>query len=240
MNFPSIKITVWDFPLRLFHWLLVLSVAFAIISGELGGNLMDWHERAGLLILGLLAFRLLWGFIGTANARFCSFFPTLNRLRAYLDGEWRGYGHNPLGALSVIALLVILVGVTVTGLFANDDIASHGPLFDLVTKHTSDWMSGWHDRFYTMLLALVILHLLAIAWYAIFKKQNLVLPMLTGKKRVEHDEAATPVMSSAWSVALRFILAGAISVAVVWSVANGGQPFVEQSAPPPAVVTPEW
>ena len=119
----SVTIQIWDLPLRLYHWLLAVAVSAAIVTGELGGGLIDWHGRIGLFVLGLLVFRLLWGFVGTTHARFSQFFPTPGKLLAYLKGQWQGHGHNPLGALSVLALLGVLATLVGAGLFANDDIA---------------------------------------------------------------------------------------------------------------------
>jgi hypothetical protein len=102
------RIRLWDLPTRLFHWLLVILVLASFISGKIGGNAMDWHGKFGLAILGLLTFRLVWGIVGSTYARFASFFPTPASVLAYLRGQWRGVGHNPLGALSVFGLLVLL------------------------------------------------------------------------------------------------------------------------------------
>ena len=132
----KISVHIWDWPLRLFHWLLVLAVVGSFATGKLGGNLTDWHARLGGLVLGLLVFRLIWGFIGSTHARFANFFPTFSRLALYLRGEWQGVGHNPAGALAIFALLATLALLVATGLFANDDIGFEGPLFHLVDKET--------------------------------------------------------------------------------------------------------
>ena len=102
------RIVLWDLPLRVFHWSLMAAVTAAIVTGELGGAWMPWHGRAGLLIVGLLVFRVVWGVLGSATSRFTHFAPSPGRLLAYLRGRWRGVGHNPLGALSVFALLGLL------------------------------------------------------------------------------------------------------------------------------------
>ncbi|MFP5394108.1 MAG: cytochrome b/b6 domain-containing protein [Gammaproteobacteria bacterium] len=122
-------ILVWDLPTRLFHWLLVAAVTVAIVTGELGGDWMAVHGKAGLAIVGLVSFRLVWGLVGSTHARFLSFIPTPGRVRSYLTGRWEGHGHNPVGALSVFALLAALGVQAGTGLFANDDIAFTGPLY---------------------------------------------------------------------------------------------------------------
>jgi cytochrome b len=208
---------IWDWPLRLFHWLLVVAVAGAYVTGKLGGDLTEWHGPIGALILGLLIFRILWGFVGTKHARFASFFPTFGRLIAYFKGNWQGVGHNPVGALSVIALLTVLATLVGTGLFANDDIAFEGPLFNLVDKSLSDRLSGIHALALDVLMVLLALHLAAIAFHHLVKKNNLVLPMLTGKKRVPPALA-----SSVPSVgALRFLMTVAISSTLVWGIWSG-------------------
>jgi cytochrome b len=149
------RIKVWDLPTRVFHWSLFVSVTFALLTGLEGGNWMVWHARAGLLILGLLIFRLVWGLLGSTYARFAEFAPTPGRLLAYLQGRWQGLGHNPLGALSVFALLALLLWQASSGLFSNDDIAFDGPLYDLVSKSTSDWLSSLHRQGLWLILGLV-------------------------------------------------------------------------------------
>jgi cytochrome b len=231
----SVTIQVWDLPLRLFHWLLALSVLSAIVTGELGGNLIDWHGRIGVLILGLLVFRIIWGFVGTTHARFANFFPTPARIAAYLKGKWQGHGHNPLGALSVIALLGVLAAVVVTGLFANDDIAFHGPLFNLVDKSLSDKLSGLHSLSFDALIVLIPLHLAAIIFYARVKKHNLVAPMLTGKKVVPKGQAIT----ASGAGVRRALVALTISGVVAWGVGSGVQ-YVASAQASPVAAKPNW
>ena len=118
LDAPLRKHPIWDLPLRLFHWLLVASVGFAYVSGHLGGNLIEWHARAGFAIIGLVSFRLVWGLVGSPTARFSHFVRGPAAIRAYLRGEWRGVGHNPLGALSVTFLIPVfgvLWGVLLLG-----------------------------------------------------------------------------------------------------------------------------
>lgn len=208
----SVKIKVWDLPLRLYHWLMALAVLTSVITGELGGNLIDWHGRVGLLLLGLLVFRLVWGFVGSTHARFSSFFPTLKRISAYLKGQWQGIGHNPFGALSALALLATLAALVTTGLFANDDIAFQGPLFNLVSQELSNKLSSLHALSFNALIVLVPLHLAAIVYYAKVKKHNLLVPMLTGKKIVPKSNA---VELSGGGV-LRCVAAITIAGVVVW------------------------
>jgi cytochrome b len=231
----SVSIKVWDLPLRVFHWLLALSVLSVVVTGELGGNLIDWHGRIGVLVLGLLVFRLIWGFVGTTHARFASFFPTPAKITAYMKGQWQGIGHNPLGALSAIALLGVLAALVVTGLFSNDDIAFQGPLFSLVDKSLSDKLSGLHARSFYALIVLIPLHLAAIVYYVRVKKHNLVVPMLTGNKVVPIAHA----VQISGGGAVRFLVALTISGVVVWGV-NSGVSYFEPVPTIPAAAAPSF
>jgi cytochrome b len=179
------RAVLWDLPLRVFHWSLVAAVTAAIVTGELGGAWMPWHGRAGLVIVGLLVFRVLWGVLGSATSRFTQFAPTPARLLAYASGRWRGVGHNPLGALSVFALLGLLSLQAGTGLLGNDDIAFAGPLNHLVDDAAGARATGWHRWLANGLIALVALHLLAIAFHVIVKRHRLVRPMITGRHALE-------------------------------------------------------
>ena len=183
------RIKLWDLPTRLFHWLLVILIIAAVVTAKIGGNAMDWHGRIGLSILGLITFRLVWGFVGSHHSRFTSFWPKPSSVRAYLRGDWHGTGHNPLGALSVIALLGLISVQVLTGLFSNDDIAFNGPLLDLISKELSDQLTGLHKRSVNALMALIVLHLGAIAFYTVLKKDSLIKPMITGWKDVAPIEA---------------------------------------------------
>lgn len=178
----SARIRLWDLPVRLFHWSLALLVLAAFVTAKVGGPWMEWHGRAGIAIVGLIAFRIVWGLVGSTHARFASFAPTPSKLRAYLTGKWQGVGHNPLGALSVFGLLALLAVQVGTGLVGNDDIDFNGPLSALVSKERSDSLTGLHHQLSNVLLVLIGLHIAAILFYVVFKKTNLVGPMVTGWK----------------------------------------------------------
>jgi cytochrome b len=225
------QIKVWDLPTRVFHWVLFLAVSAAIGTGLQGGNWMVWHGRLGLLIIGLLAFRLVWGLIGSTYARFGQFVPTPGRVLAYLRGQWHGLGHNPLGALSVLALLALLLWQSLSGLFSNDDIAFDGPLYDLVTKATSDWLTGLHRQGLWLILALVTLHVLAVLFYKFVRGKDLITPMLTGTKSTD-ERGAEPARGGGL---LAFAIALVIAVAAVW-IADGGL----LPPPPPPPPPPAW
>lgn len=225
------RILLWDLPTRLFHWLLVASVVAAIVTGQLGGGLIDWHGRIGLFIVGLVVFRLVWGMLGSTYARFAQFFPTPGRVKDYLAGRWQGEGHNPLGALSVLGLLGLLFVQLATGLFANDDISFSGPLFELVSKAVSDRLTGLHQLTSNVLIALVILHVGAIAFYGHVRKKNLVKPMISGWK----EDAEGPSASGGGILAL--VLASCIAGAVVWGASGAWLP---EPPSPPASEAPNW
>ena len=225
------RIRLWDLPTRIFHWSLVLLVTASVISAKIGGNMMAWHERSGLAIIGLLTFRLVWGFVGSTYARFAHFVRGPRTIIAFLRGQWHGVGHNPLGALSVLAMLALLLAQALSGLFANDDIAFNGPLYALVSKAESNALTSWHHRAEYALYALVGLHVATVALYTWWKKESLVPPMVTGTKKVNRAEFRSA--AGGGIVALTFALA--ISGTAVWA-ANGG--FVPP--PPPPVTTPAW
>lgn len=228
---------VWDLPIRLFHWLLVASIAFAYISGQLGGNLIDWHARAGFFIVGLVVFRLVWGVVGTPTARFATFVRGPAAIAAYLRGEWRGIGHNPLGALSVLGLLALVGAQAATGLFTNDDIAFQGPFADWVGKELSDRFHGWHALLQNGLLALIGVHVAAIVFYARVKKENLVKPMITGW--TEAPATTTPASRRGGGV-VAFVVSALIAGAATWAAAGGLLPPPPPAAAQPAAAPPAW
>jgi cytochrome b len=198
-------IRVWDLPTRLFHWLLAACVVGLIVTGSIGGNWMNWHLRLGYAVLTLLLFRLVWGFVGGHWSRFGSFVYAPSSLLAYLKGRGKPehqVGHSPLGALSVFGLLLILAAQVGTGLISDDEIAFFGPLVRFVSGETVSLATGYHkDIGKVLVLALVALHLAAIAYYKWVKKQALVRPMIDGDKQVPvsvrsaRDTAGTRVLA---------------------------------------------
>jgi len=158
------RILVWDLPMRIFHWSLVVAVITAFISVKIGGNAIAIHAKAGLFIFGLMVFRLIWGVIGTPNARFANFAPTPKKLLSYFKGQWHGHGHNPLGALSVFALLAVLIVQSTTGLFTDDEISFTGPLMALIDPDLALKITAWHHRLSNLILGFAGLHILAIVF----------------------------------------------------------------------------
>ncbi|MEX0943086.1 MAG: cytochrome b/b6 domain-containing protein [Pseudomonadales bacterium] len=186
------KAFVWDLPTRLFHWALVILVGISFYTGSTGGFVeMDYHMYAGYAILSLVLFRILWGFIGSDHSRFIHFIRSPGVILAYtrslrIPSEPR-VGHNPLGALSIIAMLSVLLLQVGTGLFANDDILLEGPLSHLVSYDTSRQLTAIHKTNRWIIVGLIALHLLAVTYYQVIRKHNIIQPMITGWMKVSQD-----------------------------------------------------
>jgi cytochrome b len=176
------KIRIWDLPLRLFHWLLVVAVIGSFVSVKLGGNAMIWHGRFGYIVLSLIFFRLIWGFLGTHHARFAQFIKSPQAIFAYLKNPTETPGHSPLGAISVIVLLGLFLSQALAGLFASDDIAFDGPLVKYVASTWVELLTSFHRLNEWVLLALVGVHVGAILYYKYAKRINLISAMITGDK----------------------------------------------------------
>ncbi|MDR3352263.1 MAG: cytochrome b/b6 domain-containing protein [Zoogloeaceae bacterium] len=221
------KIRIWDLPTRLFHWLLVAAIAALFVTGKVGGNWIEWHGKIGIFVVGLVVFRIVWGFLGSTYARFWQFFPRPAAIAAYLKGSWHGEGHNPLGALSVFALLSLVGIQAVLGLLTTDEISFQGPLFPLISEDLAVRLTGWHHWLANVLLIFAGLHFASIIFYARVKKNNLLLPMITGWKQVEKGESA----KGGGAVAL--VIALLIAFAAIWASTGAWIP-----APPPAPEAP--
>ena len=219
-------VRIWDLPTRLFHWLLAVSVIGLIVTAKVGGDAMNWHFRLGYVVFALLLFRLVWGFVGGRWSRFASFFPTPTRLGRYLRGQARPEdhaGHNPLGAFSVLAMLLVLAAQVGTGLFSDDDIAFAGPLTGLVAGSTVRAASSYHkDVGQLLVIGLVALHLLAIAFYFFAKRKNLVRPMVTGNKTRAEVGGVTAATDGFRRRALALVLIALAAGVVTWVVKLGG------------------
>lgn len=225
----SHRVRVWDLPTRLFHWLLVFFVVGLVITGYTGGNAMQWHARFGYAVLTLLLFRIVWGFIGGHWSRFANFLHGPSSILAYVGGRAHPdhlVGHNPLGAGSVFAMLLVLLAQVGTGLVGDDEIAFTGPLNRFVSSAAGLRATWYHKQVgQWLLIGLVVLHVAAVVWYLHRRRQDLVRPMVVGDK-----ELAAPAQSSrddlrSRMVALVVLLAcGAL---VAWVVGIGGTARVE-------------
>lgn len=208
------KIRVWDLPVRLFHWALAALVVGSVVTANVGGNAITWHFRCGYAILTLILFRIVWGLVGSRYARFSSFLQRPSVIFAYVrGGDTQAPGHNPLGGLSVLALLAAFLLQAALGLFSNDDIANDGPLVKFISKELSDRITWVHTEVNVYAVyALVALHVAAIAWYRMRRKQDLVTPMLTGDAPVERD---APAADDSWAMRARAL---ALLLVCAWGV----------------------
>jgi cytochrome b len=208
-----VEVTVWDQPVRLFHWGLVVLVGTTWGTGQLAA--LDVHMKVGVWVLALLVFRWAWGFVGSETARFSHFVRGPQAIREYLAaaraGAARSVGHNPLGALSVLALLTLLTVQAATGLFTTDDIVTEGPLYHLVASKTASTLSTLHRIGGKLVLALVLVHVAAVAFYTLVKKDDMIRAMITGTKRVPPQVRGIRFASPLLGVALF-----AASAALVW------------------------
>jgi len=217
---PLRALRVWDVPVRLFHWGLAALVAVSFTTAQIGGNAMEYHEWSGLSILTLVLFRVLWGFAGSTYARFGTFVrgprPALEYARSLLRRKPPFHaGHNPLGGWMILLLLTSLLVQAGTGLFANDDIMLEGPLAEHVSKATSDLLTRIHHMNFNVLLALLTVHVGAALYYLRVERENLILPLVTGRKRVpEGIPAQDRRGGSVWLAVVLFALAAA----VVWGI----------------------
>jgi len=208
---------VWDLPVRLFHWAIVLLIFAAWLTQEV--DRMDLHVWVGCTILTLLLFRIVWGFIGSDTARFGGFLKSplaaLRHLAHIRRREAdREIGHNAAGGWMVL-LMLALIGIQAgTGLFSNDDGNTEGPLMHFISKDQSNWLSHIHSLNFKLIEGVIVLHLLAIGAYAVLKRQDLVRPMITGKKMLPGDAVAPRLRSPVLALVMLAIAAGA----VVWVV----------------------
>jgi cytochrome b len=223
----SREVLVWDPWVRLTHWGLAMCVAGAWLTRELEGDWFVWHTRFGYAVLVLVVTRILWGFVGSKHARFADFIRGPRAIIAYLkdaSGE-RPLGHNPLGALMISALLALLLVQALTGLFANDQVFETGPLFGYVAIETSDRLTTLHKQTFDWITAAIGVHVAAALFYLWVKRDNLILPMITGRKRIDGASAAdgatnlppsaSTAMGSWW---LAVLIAALVAGALAWVV----------------------
>ena len=212
---------VWDLPVRVVHWLLVIGIAGSYATHKLGVAYFKYHLWFGYLVVVLAAFRILWGFVGTRHARFANFLrgpgTTWNYLRALTRGNAQPTpGHNPLGGWMVIALLLFLLAQGITGLFANDEIFNPGPLYGYISDSLSLALTSWHRRLFDWILIAVVAHVLAVVGHRLFAGHDLVGPMFSGRKSAalvaEHEAISS---SRLWlALLLLGVVAGIVAVLV--------------------------
>jgi cytochrome b len=221
------KYLVWDIPVRLFHWLLVLCLFGQWLTTEVLENSMDIHFYIGYFTLGLIIFRLLWGLFGTRYSKFSSFIAGPKAIISYLrslTSKQKNYttGHNPLGGLLLPAVLILVGLQAISGLFTSDDIVSAGPYYDSANSAIQQWMQWLHKNIFDVLMSLVVIHLLAIIWYRLGLKHDLITPMLTGQKIVDASKGITHS-----KLVKALILAIVVGIFVYWLVEINPPPLEE-------------
>ncbi len=211
------KVLVWDLPVRIFHWLLVLAVAGAFITDQLGVTYFKYHVWCGYTVLVLIAFRLIWGLVGTRHARFANFIRGPKTILSYLKGEQNHWpGHNPLGALMVLLLLGGFLVQAATGLFSNDEIFNVGPLYGYIGNELSLRLTSLHRQLFYWLAGAIALHVLAVIGYRVFKREKLVEAMVTGRKRgISLDQGITRSR-----VLLAVVIVIILSALLFWLIAT--------------------
>jgi cytochrome b len=218
-----VRVRVWDAPTRLVHWTFVLLVATSWWTAE--NDALEWHRYSGYALLGLLLFRVYWGFAGSSTARFSDFVKGPGAVWAYLktlrsQAGATFIGHNPLGGWSVLLLLATMIAQVALGLFAVDvDGIESGPLSHLVSFDTGRACAQVHENLFNVLLTLIALHVLAVVFYLLYKRQNLIAPMISGSREVQVVQA--PEIRSVSP--LRLILGILAAALLAWYVARGLQ-----------------
>jgi cytochrome b len=214
------RMKVWDLPVRLFHWVLVVLLLCSWGTQEWGR--MNWHVWVGYSVLTLLLFRVVWGFVGSDTARFGRFLrnpvAALQHL-AHLGRREpdREIGHNAAGGWMVLVMLALIGVQTGTGLFANDlddGGETEGPLMHLVSKDRSNWLDHVHSLNFKLIETVIVLHVLAIVVYAVLKRHDLVRPMVTGTKLMPADVTAPRMVRPAWAVLVLVVAAGVVAVVI--------------------------
>lgn len=223
---PTHTIRIWDLPTRVFHVLLIGCVAGLIITGEVGGDAMRLHFLLGYAVLTLVLFRLVWGCVGGHWSRFVNFVPTPSQLRAYIQGLRShsappSVGHNPLGALSVMAMLVVLALQVFSGFISDDEIATTGPWTSLVPNAWVELATEYHTEVgKSLLIALVVLHVASVFYYKRYKNQDLITPMVHGDKELPDSVVASRDTFTSRAFALGILLACAYAVYQLVNLAN--------------------
>lgn len=220
-NAPARK--VWDLPVRITHWLLVVGIAGSYLTSELGIEYFQYHLWFGYAVVVLVVFRILWGFVGTRHARFASFIRGPAATWRYARETLRGRspstpGHNPLGAWMVLLLLAALLAQGLTGLFANDEIFNTGPLYGYISDEFSLVLTSWHRRLFDWILIAVALHVLAVLGHKWIAGHDLVAPMFSGRKPANLVPDGEAISSSrSW---LAVLLVAVLVASISWLVAQ--------------------
>lgn len=223
---------VWDLPVRIFHWSLVLSVIVAYATHWLGVAYFKYHVWSGYAVLVLVSFRLLWGLVGTRHARFWNFvrnpLATWRYARDLLRGRERHFaGHNPLGALMVIVLLLTLFVQAALGLFGNDEIFNVGPLYGYISNELSVVLTSWHRQLFYWIAGAIGLHVLAVVAHVVIKRERLVRAMITGRKPKQQLAEFDGIHTSRSGRALVIVIA--LAALLAWVISSAPIPVTDIS-----------
>ncbi len=217
MSERTVPMRVWDAPTRLFHWAIVFLLGLSWLTESRGW--MELHFLSGYSVIALLLFRVAWGFVGSETARFSQFVRSpvaaLRHLahlrRREPDTE---IGHNAAGGWMVLMMLALLAVQAATGLCANDDGDTEGPLFAYVGKDWSDWLSHIHAVNFKLIKVAVVAHIAAILAYAVLKRHDLVRPMITGRKHLPDAMTPPALVSPLRAIVLLAVAAGIVGLLV--------------------------
>lgn len=214
------KLFVWDLPVRLFHWLLVISLIAAWYTSDGERGLIEYHLQIGSFILGLIIFRIIWGVVGTKYAKFSQFIPNKKSLIYYLknvkkEKEYKTVGHNPVGGLMVIFMLTLILSQAISGLFMNDDVFTSGPYYSSASSVVQNIMSVIHHNVFDVILVVSVLHISAALFYLFVKKANLILPMITGYKNDSNNNSKLQAIKSS-KLLTAFIVITIVTLFLYW------------------------
>lgn len=218
MDHTTSAVRIWDLPTRLFHVTLGLAVIGLIITGEVGGDAMRIHFWLGYVVLALVFFRIVWGLFGGHWSRFVNFLPSPQLVRNYIAAlrrkeQPRSISHNPLGALSVLAMLTILLLQVASGLISDDEISISGPLTSLVPGAWVSFATNYHTEIGKVLLIfLLVLHVASVLFYRFFKNEDLIAPMIHGDKQLPSTTRPSRDSMTSRAFALGVLVACAYAV----------------------------
>lgn len=227
---PKNTLKVWDLPVRLFHWSLVILFIVAYATNTLGTDYFIYHLWSGYAIIVLVSFRILWGLVGTYHARFLNFVRNPIATAKYgfsvLKRKDKHYaGHNPLGAVMVIVLLVTILVQAATGLFSNDEIFNLGPLYGYISNELSLQLTSLHRQLFYWILGAVVVHILAVFAHVFFKRENIIKAMFNGKKTaIDFIDKKSIGSSRIW---LAIIIVAALSLALAWIISSAPEAVSE-------------
>ncbi|MGB1201530.1 MAG: cytochrome b/b6 domain-containing protein [Cognaticolwellia aestuarii] len=221
---------IWDLPLRIFHWLLVLSIGASWYTSDQDNGLIEYHLLVGYFALGLIVFRILWGFLGTTHSKFIHFFPSLKKIIAYIQSFKQAdpvhyAGHNPLGSLMVFFMLITILLQAVSGLFMDDDIFTTGPYSGSINSSVESVLVYIHRNGFNLILAAIALHISAVIFYERVKKQALISAIITGKKSARMVNKKDSISHS--KIGLAILISIVVAGFIYWLVVLNA-PVIEE------------